>query len=502
MKYFVRTIPAILIFLLVRCTTPSAELPSQKAKKFEEYITKMAEIGEFNGNILVAEKGDVIYQKSIGQRSTNVDDLLDLGTQFRLASASKPFTAMAIMLLKEADKLDYEDPIQKYIPEWPYNGATLRNLLNHTSGIPNHNYLFTRYWKPWLSPYDPSRIIEGKEQMIQLYIDHKPEVDFPPGEQYGYSDAGYVLLSIVVERISGVPFHQYMREKVFLPAGMKNTYILSPLSEDPLTNRAYGIMPALNGIGQKDIDFFYLHPLTGANGVYSTVEDLYNWDRILYTEQLVSSTTLKEAFTPAILNNGDTTAYGFGWSIRKTSPGEKIVAHSGYSAGFGIELIRELDKENTIIILTNYGLDLWDGIIQNLRRILENQEYELPKFLSIAEVFGPTLLNEGIQTARKQYFELKQNQSHDYYLDVSELNNLGCALLRFGYKEEALLVYQFNSDEYPESAIVWHSLGNCFLYLGDRKNAVLYFKKALEIDQYFPPSKEMLVWLNKMSWND
>ncbi len=500
MKEIISTILISLLFLLVSCTTTQRNTYSPKTEIFEEYITQMTQRDEFNGNVLVAEKGEVIFQKSIGHRSTNVDDILDLGTQFRLASASKPFTAMAIMLLKEAGRLDYEDPIQKYIPEWPYEGITIRNLLNHTSGIPNHNYLFIRYWKPWLSPYDPERITEGNKQMIQLFIDYKPEVDFLPGEQYSYSDAGYMLLSIIVERISKIPFHQYMREKVFLPAGMDNTYIFNPLHEDPLTNRAYGIMPALNGIGQKDIDFFYLHPLTGANGVYSTVEDLYNWDRILYTEQLVSSTTLEEAFTPAILNNGDSTSYGFGWSIRKTTSGGKIVAHSGYSAGFGIELIRELDKENTIIILTNYGLYLWDGIIQNLRRILEDQEYELPKQFSIAKVFGTTLLTEGIEIAQKQYFELKQNRPADYIFNVSELNNLGCRLLRFDYEKEALLVCQFNSEEYPESAIVWYGLGNCYLHMGDNKKALEYYRKALEIDQDFSPSMEMLAWLKKMNW--
>lgn len=492
---------SLLLLLLVGCTIPSEESTSLKAKKFEEYITQMFKLGEFNGNVLVAEKGEVIYQRAIGQRSVSIEDSLNLGSQFRLASASKPFTAMAIMILKEAGKLDYEDPIQKFIPEWPYKGATIRNLLNHTSGIPNRNYLFSRYWKPQLSPYDIERITEGNKQMIQLFINHKPELEFKPGKKYGYSDAGYVLLSIIVERISGIPFHQYMRENVFLPAGMENTYVFSPLRKDPLTNRAYGIITAPNGIGHKDIDFFYLDPLTGANGVYSTVEDLYRWDRILYSEKLVSSSTLKEAFTPAILNNGDTTGYGFGWSIRKNSSGGKIVAHSGYSAGFGIELIRDLNKENTIIILTNYSLYLWDGIIQNLNRILENQEYKLPERISIAKVFGPTLLNENIAIAREQYFEIKQNHSFEYEFNENELNNLGCRLLRYGYKEEALLVYQFNSEEYPESANVWHSLANCFLYLGKNENALEYFQKALEIDPDFYPSKQMLEWMKKMNWD-
>lgn len=493
---------AILLLMLTSCNILLAQSAVPKAKIFEEYITKMVELNEFNGNVLVAEKGKIIYQKAIGQRSARYGDLLNLGAQFRLASASKPFTAIAIMRLKEVGKLDYDDPIQKYIPEWPYEGATIRNLLNHTSGVPDHNYLFNRYWKPGLSPYDPERIIESSDQMIQMFIDHQPEVDFQPGEKYGYRDTGYHLLSIIIERVSGIPFHQYMREEVFLPAGMDDTYVFSPLREDLLANRAYGIMPDLDGTGLKTLDFHYLSPLTGANGVYSTLEDLYRWDRILYTEQLVSASALDEAFMPAILNNGDSTSYGFGWSMGKTSSGGKMVSHSGYSVGFGIEIIRELDEDNTIIILTNYDLYLWAGVIQNLMRILNGEEYKLPTVQSIAKVFGPTLLTNGIENARQQYFELKQNQATDYNFDIGELNALGCALLRYGYKEEALLVYQFNSEKYPESANVWHSLGNCYLYLGDSKNASEYYNKALEIDPEFFRSKEMLAWLKKMNWYD
>lgn len=495
------SVSCVLAFALFGCNKPAAESPSSKAKIFEEYITRMAELDEFNGNVLVAEKGEVIYRKAIGQRSAEPGDLLDLGSQFRLASASKPFTAMAVMRLKEAGKLDYDDPVRKYIPEWPYEGATIRNLLNHTSGVPRYAQLFGEHWKPELRYDDPARIIEGTGQMIQMFIDHQPEVYFQPGEQYGYSDTGYVLLSIIVERASGVPFHQYMRESVFLPAGMEDTYVFSPLREDPLTNRAYGIMPALDGKGLKTLDFYYLSPLPGAGAVYSTLEDLYSWDRVLYTEELVSASTLQEAFTPATLNNGDTTGYGFGWSIRKTSSGGKEVSHSGYVAGFGIELIRRPDEDASIIILTNCDLFLWGGIIQNLSRILEGEDYELPK-LSVARAISPTLMNEGIESVRQQYFELKQNRADDYNFDEGELIGLGNTLRRENYVEESLLILKFNAEEHPDSAIVWHALGDHYFALDDTENAMAYYRKGLEIDPEFSRSKGMLQHLEEMNRDD
>ena len=323
--------PILLTLLSTSCKNISQELSSPKAKIFDQYITRMNVIGEFNGNILVAENGSVIYRKSIGLNSTDPEDSLTMNSQFRLASTSKPLTALAIIKLEEAGKLEYDDPLTKFIPEWPYEGITVRNLLNHTSGIPNHQYLFLKYWKPEYSPYDRKKMVEGNEQMIQLYIKHKPPVEFPPGERYSYRDAGYILLATVIEKVSGRSFPQFMRESIFIPAGMENTHVFSPLQNDPLKYRAFGIMPALNKNGHMDIDFSYLHPLLGANGIYSTVEDLYSLDRILYTEELVSSTSIIEAFSPTILNNGDTIQYGFGWSIRKSSSGGKVVAHSGYS---------------------------------------------------------------------------------------------------------------------------------------------------------------------------
>ena len=178
------------------------------------------------------------------------------------------------------------------------------------------------------------------------------------------------------------------------------------------------------------------------------------------------------------------------------------MAHSGYSDGFGIELIRELDKENTIIILSNYGLYLWDGIIQNLYRILENQDYEVTEKRSIAEVFGPTLLNHGLDSAQSQYFQMKTDSVDIFSFDINALNELACTMLRYGHSSAALDVSRFNSEIYPGAASVWYSLGRCYLFLGNNKNAIAYFNKSLETDNNFAPSKDMLEWLESINWTD
>jgi CubicO group peptidase (beta-lactamase class C family) len=486
-------IPFGALVLAIICLTAAiacgntATTSDKRPEILETFITELAARGQFNGNILIVEGGQILYERAIGLRSTLPGDSLDLGSQFRLASASKPFTALAIIQLEEKGLLDYEDPVEKYIPEWPYKGATIRNLLNHTAGIPGHRSLFDRFWRPELKPDDPARTVGGNERMIQMFIEHTPDLYFDPGEGYAYSDAGYILLATVIERVSGVPYHLYMRDNIFLPAGMQDTYAVSPAREDPLTNRAYGMRKAVDGSGLVSVDFRYVDTMEGAGTVYSTIRDLYRWDKALRAEQLVSQPSLEAAYSPGVLDNGDTTAYGFGWSLYL----EGSVSHDGYAAGFGVWINRDLDEENAIFILTNEGPYLWDGIIQGLRAILRGEGHELPRLDGTA-VIGRVLLADGLDAARETYEELK-NRRDGYELGgVGGLNALAHFLLQDGHQAEALSIYRLNAEEYPDAPLVWNKLGDMYRSLEDTVNAVASYQKALEIDENSRHAIEML----------
>lgn len=451
----------------------------------EAFIQELAERDQFNGNILIAEKGEVIYERALGMRSATAGDSLDLGSQFRLASACAPFTAMAVMTLKEAGLLDYEDLVEKYIPEWPYKGATIRNLLNETSGFPSVKHLFDLHWKPDLSEDNPDRIVEGNEQMIGMFIEHMPQPGAKPGEMYRHSFIDYLLLASIVERVTGSPFHQYLREKVFLPAGMNDSYAFSPLREDPLTNRAYGLMFSVDGSGVISRDFDYLQALDGF-GIYSTLRDLYRWDRVLYTEQLVSQSNLSEAFTPGVLNNGEKTTTGFGWSLYWGN-----TSAEGYRNGFGVWINRDIEKQNSIIILSNCNVYLWGGMIQGVRHILKGEDYELPK-LDGTPLVGQTLLAEGEESARDLYVDLKNRQEEYDLGGVMGLQALAYFLLQAGHQSEALFVLRLNTEEYPDVALVWNKLGDEYRSIGDTINAGANYQKALTIDENSKHALEML----------
>jgi len=308
--------PIVFLFLLISCQAQ----PEAHSNKFAQYLSEAHARDQFNGAALVFEDGKVVYQGAFGIRSIDPIDSLDLNSQFRLASVSKQFTAMAIMILKEGHKLRYDQDIRDFIPEPPCAGITIRHLLHHVSGLPDYEPLMDQHWKTDLQFDDPARYTDGNAEIIRMLVEKKPPVQFKPGEKWQYSNTGYNLLGTIVARASGVSFAEYTQKHIFGPANMSHTvmydFVIGP---DPkMSDRAYGFQTEWNGTDRTAADSHYLNYGQGEDGVYSTVGDLLKWDRILYTDKLVSKATLEEAFTPGVLNNGDSTDYGFGWFIQKT----------------------------------------------------------------------------------------------------------------------------------------------------------------------------------------
>jgi CubicO group peptidase (beta-lactamase class C family) len=295
----------LLVFFLASCH----EARHKPLNKYEQYLSEASARGEFNGVALVFDDGDVVYQGAFGIRTIDPPSSLDVNSQFRLASVSKQFTAMAVMQLMEDGKLRYDQDIRDFIPELPYEGITIRHLLHHVSGLPDYEPLMDQHWKPELKVDDPARYTDGNADVIKMLVAKNMPVYFKPGEKWRYSNTGYNLLGSIVARASGVSFAEFLRTRVFDPAGMSSTvmydYVVGP---DPhMPNRAFGYQVEWNGTDLSPADSHYLNPGQGEDGVYSTIGDMLKWDRALYTEKLVSEATLQEAFTPAVLNNGKTT---------------------------------------------------------------------------------------------------------------------------------------------------------------------------------------------------
>lgn len=330
----------------------------EKSEAIQALLSDLHEKKKFNGTVLVSENSKIIYSGAFGYAKLETKEELQPDSCFRLASVSKQFTAMAIMILEKQGKLSYEDDIRKHLPGLPYENVTIRHLLVHTGGLPDYMQLFKKEW-------DVNKIAYSKD-VLRLFIKYHPKIDFKPGKKYDYSNTGYSLLGCIVSNASGLNYPDFMEKNIFGPLGMNGTLCSAGPKDQPIKNRAYGYTPK-----GKSTDFHYLNGILGDGGIYSTTADMFKWDQALYTEKLVKKATLEEAFTPYTLNDGTASDYGFGWSLQRGDK-EDMVQHGGSWVGFRTMIRRDLNRHNAIIILTNMSRGPGD-IVNEIDKILKEE---------------------------------------------------------------------------------------------------------------------------------
>jgi len=322
----------------------------------------------FSGVVLIAENGIPAYQKAFGYREFADQIPLQASDIFELASVSKQFTAMIIMMLKEKDLLNYDDSVSKYL-EIPYKGMTIRNLLTHTSGLPDYQDIMDKYWN--------KTKVAGNPECIEYLNKYSPPKHFEPGEKYEYSNTGYMLLASIAEKASGKDFIELCRKWIFKKLKMKSTDIRTLEEKKATKNFAIGHIYVEERNKYVRADSFpssnytiWLGNRKGPGRISSTAADLLKWDNALYTEKLVRQSTLQEAFTPMKLNDGSFSNYGFGWELRNDPSFGKIVQHNGDNPGYKTQIIRYIDKKKTMIILNNNAHRDFNSIIKQLEAML------------------------------------------------------------------------------------------------------------------------------------
>jgi CubicO group peptidase (beta-lactamase class C family) len=351
MEKFIRSVKVLLLILIMGkiCFAQS------RMQKIDHLLDSLFQEKKFNGNILIAEKGKVIYKRSIGLENETTKKKLSDQSIFELASCSKQFTAMAIVLLKERGKLKYDDEISTFLPELSaYKDITIKNLLHHTGGLPDYLPLMDSLW-------DKSKIATNKD-IIEVFSKHKPKVLFAPNTKHEYSNTGYVLLASIVERVSNQSFAQFLKENIFAPLKMKNSFVYNRrMSPKNIKNYAWGYLYlssqnryVLPDDYEKTKMVYWLDGVVGDGTVNSTVIDLLKWDRALYTNQLVSAESILEIFSNGHLNDGSLGKHGYGWRIMDTKEFGKIAKHSGGWPGYLTYIERDIDNDKTIIILQNH----------------------------------------------------------------------------------------------------------------------------------------------------
>jgi CubicO group peptidase (beta-lactamase class C family) len=375
--------PLLPTLLLIHCFFIFSVKAQNRQSSLNALFDTIYARNNFSGCVLVAENGIPLFEKAQGYANQEKSIPLNIHTRFELASVSKQFTAMAIMQLKEKGKLSYEDALLKYFPALPFKGVTIRHLLTHTSGIPDFLGLGGRADKA----LDTSRINFNKDIIAKLPLVYDG-TSFVPGSDWSYSNTNYLLLAQIVEKVSGMSFARYMRQYIFVPAGMKNTFVYARHSSTrPMNNYALSYVwdPGRNAFVEPDsvVSFrysYYFDGITGPYGICSNVEDLLHWDQALFSEKLIGKSTLKDAFVPLKIKDKEEVPYGFGWFM---SEGNSLTGafqfHRGDYTGYQTLIVRYPEKHWTVILLSNStNIQNVQAIMGAIENILTGSPIQIP----------------------------------------------------------------------------------------------------------------------------
>ncbi|MBC9928739.1 beta-lactamase family protein [Chitinophaga qingshengii] len=327
------------------------------------YTGKLLRSG-FNGAILVAKKGVIIFEQYHGLENYRTKTAVVDSSAFQLASVSKTFTGAAVLWLAEKQKLNLEDSLQKFFPEFPYKGINVRMLLNHRSGLPNYLYFCDSLWK------DRAAFITNNE-VIRLMEQHQPRIQHLPDTHFQYCNTNYLLLASIIEKVTGQKYADFMQQTFFKPLHMVNTFVYDPASAPrPHQTQSH----KFNGQAEPDT---YFDGVMGDKGIYSTARDMLKWDQALYSGQLLDSATLKAAYTPYSHEKPGVRNYGLGWRLMVYPDSTKnIIYHNGWWHGNNTVFYRFVQDTTTLIILGNkYNRGIYQAV-KPIREMLGHGDNE------------------------------------------------------------------------------------------------------------------------------
>jgi len=309
-------------------------------KKIERYFSRRYGWRSFNGAVLFAEKGKVVYKGAFGYGDIRGKrDLLTTETPFQLASVTKPLTSTAILMLHEWGDLSIKDSVQKFIPNFPYEGVTIEHLLIQKSGLPEYLYFSDKHWENWSATIT-------NDDVLCLMETYEPTRYYRPDYRYNYVNTNYCLLASIIERVSGKTYRDFMQKHIFDPLEMYDSFVYQKDASSLPTTLGHDKR-------RRKIKDSHYNGVVGDKGIYSSVEDLLRFDQSFYNNTLLCPETIELAFTPAHRRLHSHDNYGMGWRVNTKKNGDKIVYHGGWWKGYNSYFIRMPYSEKTIIVLTN-----------------------------------------------------------------------------------------------------------------------------------------------------
>lgn len=465
------TLCLVLMSLLVFSQTKTAKLAN--------IMNQYHQFDMFDGAVLVAENGKVVYKGAFGlaNREWNIPNTTD--TKFMIGSISKPFTAVLVLTQIQKGLINLDSTIDSYLPAFrnkPAAKITIRQLLSHTSGMPNYEIIPDFF--PRISRQKFSR-----EEYLKVFIDSP--LLFKPGTQYSYSSWGYFTLGYILENVTHKPYAILMKEEIFNKAGMLNSG--SYYHTQIVNKRATGYD---HSFGQfTSSDFRDQTNTMGTGDIYSTVEDIFKFHLALSSNKILNKELTNLMFTPGM----EPARYGLGWFNKffKYSNTDSVASnfHLGMTEGF-IAFVRRVPSNNSVVvILCNSAPTDFFGITNNLYKILYNISVHLkqPLHRKIETLMGTV----GVQEAMKEFKKLMSDTSR-YYTDWISMNFLAQQLYDLKRFEEARIISESNVEVFPDRDLIMLTMGNVYRALGNTKEAIRYYQKALQITPTYEEAKRLL----------
>lgn len=468
-----------IILLIIFFTSGQIGYSQPKSARLQKIMQTYHSYNMFDGAVLVAENGKIIYKEAFGlaNREWNIPNQTD--TKFMIGSVSKPLTAVLALIQVQKGLLKLDNTIDNYLPEFigkPAAKVTIRQLLSHTSGIPNYDII--KDFFPRISRQNYNR-----SDYLKVFIDSA--LAFEPGSHYAYSSWGYFTLGYLMEKVTMKSYSELMAEDIFQKLGMKNSG--SYYHTQIVPKRATGYDYSFGGYTSSD--FRDQSNTMGTGDIYSTVEDLFKFHMALSNHTLLNKDLTDQMFTPGI----ELAQYGFGWFNKqfKYSSVDSIPSnfHLGMTEGF-ISFIRRIPSTNSmVVILCNSSPTDFFGITGNLFKVLYNKPVALKE---PAHKRMETYIEKlGVTKSLEEYKRMKADTSH-YYIDWISMNFIAQQLLSMKRIAEAEVIGENNLTEFPDKDLVLVTMGNIYLALNKKEKAIQCYKKALAITPIYEEAKNRL----------
>jgi CubicO group peptidase (beta-lactamase class C family) len=471
-----------LLFILLLLLIVNAADAQSKTEKIDALIRAYNKDDNFNGVVLVSEKGNIILEKAYGIADRELNVPMNVEMKFKIASLSKPFTAMIILQLVDEGTIKLDGKITDYIRD--YCGAkgdsiSIEQLLTHTSGI--------------IQNLDPEQeaIQERLYHSLRDMVQYAEEADlyFEPGTGFHYSNLAYNLLACIAENVTGTPFDQLLQERIFEPLEMTHTrqYQARDIEKNLSKGYEYKLLNGYENASSYDPSY-----TVGPGGLISDAGDLFKFDQALYARRFLSEDLYRKMFTPNLFG-----PYGYGWELTERTIANhpepiSIISHSGSINGFGSYMARIESDSILVVVLKNSRTDTYINpaytpvIGREIISILYGEDIQLPK-KSIARHMGLLIGQQGINRAIEEYYRIKSNDFMNFNFEESELNKLGIELFfKFNMPDEALKVFEVNMLEYPHSYNTYDSYAYVLKQKGDYSNSIRYYKMGLKVLKEYP----------------